>query len=421
MICLTSSTRLARPPAAKGRLLYLTNQSPVPPYSGGQLREWQFISRLAGSYDIHFVAVTPDLTRDLGSVRELIRHCRTVTLFAAEPDLAPPDLPQRLRQVACRGVGAYLLDLVRRDPVDFVHVEGYFLMQHVPAELGLPIFLAEENIEYEVERGRHEIDGHRGRDWRVIRSLEHDAWRRADRCGAVTADDLAVMRADVPALRVHWLPPGCDHFSPTDPGGARLADLPAPGRRVVYTGSAAWAPSRDATLYLLGEVWPRVLATVPDAHLVVAGSGQVESELGLDVVDPSVHLCGALPSLGPLLHSADVFVCPVRFGGGVKSKILESLHAGCAIASTPAGVHGLPAQARRAVLVGATTDDLAGAVVRLLQDERLRADARARAARAAAGLPTWEQAVRRLDAAWSEVVASAPATHQRTRPRCVPA
>jgi glycosyltransferase involved in cell wall biosynthesis len=216
------------------------------------------------------------------------------------------------------------------------------------------------------------------------------------------------MRADLPALRAHWLPPGCDHFSPTDPGGDLLADLPATGRRVVYTGSAAWAPSRDATVYLLGEVWPRVLGQVPDAHLVVAGSGQVQAELGLAEVDPSVRLCGALPSLGPLLHSADVFVCPVRFGGGVKSKILESLHAGCAIASTPAGVRGLPAEARQAVLVAATADDLAAAVVRLLLDDRLRADAGARAARAAAGLPTWDQATRRLDAAWSDVMATAP-------------
>lgn len=406
MIRLTSSTPPAAGRAVKGGVLYLTNQSPYPPYSGGQLREWQFISRLGRSYGIHLVAVTPDLVRDLRSVSAVLRHCRSVTLFPADPEYLPADRPDRLRQVACPGVGEYLLDLVRRDPVDVVHVEGYFLMQHVPPGLGAPVFLAEENIEYEIERARSELDGRPADQWRTVQALEHDAWRRADACGAVTLDDLAVMRRSVPTQRVHWLPPGCDHFSPDDPGGDRFAELPTTGKRVVYTGSAWWAPSRDATLYLLTEVWPLVQAKVPDARLVIAGNGQVPATLGLDSVEPSVHLCGPLPSLGPLLRWADVFVCPVRYGGGVKSKLLESLHAGCAIASTPAGARGLPEAARRAMLLGGTTAELADAVIALLLDDDLRAEMRRRAAAAAADLPGWDEAIRRLDAAWSAAISA---------------
>ena len=86
MIHLTGSNRLASPRAARATVLYLTNQSPFPPHSGGQLREWQFISRLGGRYDIHFVAVTPDLVRDLRTVSVVLPHCRSVTLFPADPD-----------------------------------------------------------------------------------------------------------------------------------------------------------------------------------------------------------------------------------------------------------------------------------------------------------------------------------------------
>jgi len=403
MICVSGATRLSSQGLPKGRLLYLTNQSPYPPQSGGQLREWQFLSRLGSRYEVHLVIVTPHPHRDVGHVQQLLGCCRTVTFFAADPDAAGPGLPDRVGQFACPEVGPYLVDFVRRHPVDFVHVEGYFLIQHVPAELGIPIFLAEENIEYQLDRAKQQIEGCAGAPWTVTRALEQRAWGRATRCGAVTPEDVATIQAYLPAAPVHWLPPGCDHFSADDPGGTGLAPLPA-GKRVVYTGNASWSPSRDATRYLLAEVWPRALAEVPDAHLVIAGSGQTAGELGLATVDRSVHLCGVLPSLGPLLRSADVFVCPVRFGGGIKSKILESLHAGCAVVGTPVGLQGLPPAGRQAVLVGTTAAELAEKIVALLRDDGLRNDLRARAVRAAADLTTWVEAARWLDAAWSAVL-----------------
>jgi polysaccharide biosynthesis protein PslH len=405
MISLSGCPRRSTLRVPKGRVLYLTNQSPFPPHSGGQLREWQFLSRLGSTYDVHLVAVTSHFQRDVGYAAELQRHCRTVTFFRAAPRDCTPGVPERLRQVVCDGVAPYLADFVRRISVDFVHVEGYFLMHHVPIAVRLPIFLAEENIEYQLDRARQHIDGGAGTHWTVTRSLEQQAWRRAALCGAVTPDDVTVMRLALPSTTVHWLPPGCDHFSVDDVGGSGLAGLPASGKRVVYTGNAAWGPSRDATFYLLDQIWPRVTAMTTGAHLVVAGSGQQADKLCLGRVDPSVHLCGVLPSLGPLLRTADVFVCPVRFGGGVKSKILESLHAGCAIVSTPAGLQGLPPPIWDTVRVGRTAAELADGVVTLLHDDQARNKLRARVSIAARSLTTWEEAARRLDAAWSDMLA----------------
>jgi len=408
MIRMTSAQR-STPGPVTARVLYLTNQSPFPPHSGGQLREWQFLSRLSHAYAVHLVAVTSHLQRDLGCAGELLKHCRTVTFIQAVPGAAAPGTPERLRAVMSAEVAPCLAQFARRNQLDFVHVEGYFLMHHLPAELGLPIFLVEENIEYQLDRARQELDGDTGTDWTVTRSLERQAWRRAARCGAVTLEDVAAIRSYLQSAAVHWLPPGCDHFSPDDPAGAILAGLPTSGPRVVYTGNASWGPSRDATWYLLDEIWPKVHAAVPEAHLVIAGSGQRPAELGRANLDRSVHLCGVLPSLGPLLHSADVFVCPLRFGGGIKSKILESLRAGRAIVSSPVGLQGLPPPARDSVLEGGTTAELADRIIALLLDRGLREELQAKARAAARFLTTWDDATRRLDAAWSAMLTSARA------------
>lgn len=405
MIRLSGSDRRPGAVPPKGRILYLTNQSPLPAHSGGQVREWQFLSRLSSCWDVDFVAVSLHVPRDVQNAGPLLEHVRAATFFEADPSAAIPGTPERLHEVACPETAGHLTDLLLRRRFDFVHVEGYFLMHHVPDDLDFPVFLAEENIEYELEKARQEVAGSNDRpDWTVTRALEHEAWDRAAACGAVTPHDVAVIRDHRQDDLVHWLPPGCDHFAADEPDGDQLDLVPPSGNRVVYTGSAAWGPSRDGTLHLIREVWPLVLAEVPDAQLVIAGRGQTQEELRLGEPHPSVHLCGALPSLGPVLRSATVYVCPLRFGSGVKSKMLEAIHAGCAIVSTPTGLQGLQPRPREAIWHADTAADLASGITTLLRDPRLRDDLRARAAAAAADLVAWTDATARLDAAWTTML-----------------
>src|SRR5205085_4557180 len=96
-------------------------------------------------------------------------------------------------------------------------------------------------------------------------------------------------------------------------------------------------------------------------------------------------------------QQADVVLCPLRVGGGVKVKVLEALRAGKAIVSTPVGCQGLGA-ARRAVDVASTAEHFAAATAALLNDASARARAEARAA--AAQLPTWDAAADALADCW---------------------
>jgi polysaccharide biosynthesis protein PslH len=408
----SNRSRSAREDPAKGVVLYLTNQSPYPPRSGGQMREWQLLSRLERSYDIDLLVVTPYFSRDVSYCDTLLECCRSITLFEAEPDsISSASVPGRIAQHACTAARDHVRAIIESSPLDLIHIEGYFMMQHLPVDCAVPIFLVEENIEYDLDRARDRVLGSAAVDWTVTRDLEHDAWRRALRCGTVSQDDAATMHADMPGIRVDWLPNGCDHFSPDDAGDLPVAASSGP--RVVYTGNTHWGPSEDATRFLVRDVWPLVQVQRPDAVLDIAGDGPEATHFGLAESDTSVRFLGPLQSFGPLLNAADVFVCPPRYGGGVKSKILESLHAGCAVVSTPVGLQGLPSAVCEAVISGDTSEELAKAIVALLGDRQLAERLRASARRARTALPTWYDAVRRLDLVWSEIVAAGIA--ERTR------
>src|SRR5262249_42677952 len=142
------------------------------------------------------------------------------------------------------------------------------------------------------------------------------------------------------------------------------------------------------------------------AVLVLAGAGRSQTldDALARMADESVFHLGVLPSFGPLLRSAMVFVCPLRFGAGVKSKILEGVAAGCAIVSTGVGLQGLPDEVCAATLRAASADELAGAVVRLLRDPELAASLRAQVQRVRAAIPTWRDATANLDRGWASVL-----------------
>jgi glycosyltransferase involved in cell wall biosynthesis len=391
------------PGAAAGTVVYLTNQSPYPPYSGGQMREWQFLRRLGRRWDVHLVAVTPHLERDTAAAAEVLSVCRSVSLVPAVPRPEPSaDLPSRMTDHWSPDAAAVVAERVSEERADLVHVEGYFLMQHVDPDGGTPVLLVEENIEYLIDARRDELLGPSGPDWTRTRDLEQQAWRRATRCGTVSADDLAVIRDDVPGVLAGHLPNGCDHIGPApDPADTSLIDP----RQVLFVGSAGWGPSRDAAHLLVTEIWPLVRARVPDGELVLAGAGMDARELGLPDDDPSVRMIGTQPDLGPVFAAAGVFVCPVRYGGGVKAKILESLHAGCAVVSSRSGLQGLSPAQRRSIVPADGAAETADAITRLLLDHDLAARTRAASLSAARSLTTWDEAERLMDRAWSRTAA----------------
>ena len=401
-----SGQRTGPVPADGGRVVYLTNQLPFPPHSGGQVRESQILARTSDRFVIDLVVVTNHYDRDVAHLDEALPFCRSAAVFEATPaPEAAAGLPERVWMYANGEVRGYVAGRVASGEVDLVHAEGYFLVQHVPEDLGLPFLLYEENVEYLLDRERQRLGDPGGfAPWEVSFELESAAWHRATVVGSVTEDDAAAIRETVADRPVRFLPSGCDHFAVSD-GGPADGGQPIPaGPRVVYTANFDWPPSRDGAFHLTDDIWPAIRAAVPDAQLVLAGAGDrapFESRLA---ADPAIHFLGRLPSFGPLLAEAAVVLCPLRYGSGVKAKVVEALYLGCAVATTPVGLQGLPKEVWDAVCCEQTADGLAARTIDVLTDPALRAELRSRALSVSREFPTWAYCADQLCLAWSSLL-----------------
>jgi len=86
-----------------------------------------------------------------------------------------------------------------------------------------------------------------------------------------------------------------------------------------------------------------------------------------------VHVTGGVADMRPFLETAGVFVCPLRFGSGVKNKILAALAMQKAVVATRLGLEGLDLREGEHVIAADEPAMFAAQVIRLIEDPNMAA------------------------------------------------
>ncbi len=206
-------------------------------------------------------------------------------------------------------------------------------------------------------------DEHREEAWR-LRGLEREIFRRAHLVLSPSADEIPVVQGLAPAVRARAIPLYSVPAAPR--AGHDAADFAARGPVVLFVGGYDHLPNVDTAEWLAREIMPLVRETVPDAVLILAGSKPPPALQAL--AGPSVEVPGWLPDLAPLYRRARLTLNALRFGAGVKGKIIASLQAGVPVVTTALGNEGLGLQPGVEALVADDAPGLAAHAVALLGD-----------------------------------------------------
>ncbi len=112
---------------------------------------------------------------------------------------------------------------------------------------------------------------------------------------------------------------------------------------ILFVAGFAHPPNVDAACWLVREILPRVHARHPHVHLHLVGSNPAAEVQAL--AGERVHVTGYVSDevLSGYYEKCRVATAPLRFGGGMKGKVLESMRHGLPMVTTPVGVQGLSA------------------------------------------------------------------------------
>src|SRR2546422_9263401 len=109
------------------RILFITAHLPFPPFSGGRRREFELISRLGRNFEIHLCSITKTWEIDNMYISDLLCYCATINLFkAVHTNKQQYALYSHQMKTHMSEDGrSYILSLLRKQPFDVVHIEGY--------------------------------------------------------------------------------------------------------------------------------------------------------------------------------------------------------------------------------------------------------------------------------------------------------
>ncbi len=190
---------------------------------------------------------------------------------------------------------------------------------------------------------------------RRLRELETTTARSVDRVVAVTLDEASWFEQRG-ATAVHipnalWL----DRFP-------LRRELEPSGRpTMLFVGHLAYPPNRDAAVRLVRDILPRVKSVVPHVRCVIAGRRPASdvrrlSELGAEILADRADL-------SDVWDAASVFVCPLRWGGGSRLKLIEAAARGVPVVTTRVGAGGLDLRAGVDIVIADDDAEMATAVL----------------------------------------------------------
>lgn len=180
----------------------------------------------------------------------------------------------------------------------------------------------------------------------------------------------------------------CEFFHPAH-GGTDMSKL-------IFTGVMNYGPNEDAAIYFCDAILPLVQERHPYVQFWVVGKDPTEKVRVL-AQRAGVHVAGGVPDIRPYLQTAGIFVCPIRYGAGIKNKLLAALAMQKAVVATRQSIEGLDLREDEDLLIADAPEQFAAKVMRLLEDpayaKRLGQNGQA----FVAGKYSWESSAKLLE------------------------
>jgi glycosyltransferase involved in cell wall biosynthesis len=144
--------------------------------------------------------------------------------------------------------------------------------------------------------------------------------------------------------------------------------------RILFLGSINYLPNFDAISFLCKNIFPLILDKIPEAELLVCGSGITPKKLKHISGKLPLNILGEVEDIDAVYEQADLMIVPLRFGSGTRIKIIESFSRNCPVVSTSVGAHGLKVTDKKHLLIAETPKEFVQACNSLYRDRGLAAN-----------------------------------------------
>lgn len=370
------------------KIIFVSQIVPYPPHGGASQRIFNLLRELGRENEVTLLAyVHPEALQssdDLQTSRKVIgEFCVKMEYF---PLWSKRSLAHKFLAVALgllyskpfsvlgyrsKALERRLRELVTEDRPDIVQLDtiAFAPLKNVVSDV--PCVLTHHNIESALMARRTKYE-----DTFLARTYVRLQAKRLERYEREQARQFAlnVMVSEVDAEQLQRISPGSqtivvengvdvDYFKP-------LRGLEQ--RALIYTGGMNMFANRDAVMWFLNEMWPKLKLRVPELRFFAVGQNPPPELLEMTASDSSIEAPGFVDDVRPWVAKSAVYVVPLRVGGGTRLKLVDAMAQGKAIVSTSIGCEGLHVTDGKEILIADEPDEFVEKVLDLLNDESRR-------------------------------------------------
>lgn len=388
----------------------LTPYLPYPLLSGGQIRTYNLLKKLANKHEITLFALIKE-ENERQYIPELEKYCAKVKVFKRSSK------PFTVKNIFKTLVSSHPFLVIRNhvpetikavkkelaaESYDLIHAETFYMMPHLP-QTQVPVILVEQTIEYLgyesyaqkaplILRPLLQIDINKIKRW------ERHFWKSAQKLIVMSEDDKKFIDQEVGGKdKIEVVANGVDSawFS------KKRKKLPAQPT-VLSVGTFNWLPNIEAVKFLVNRVWPLLKKQTKQVQLWIVGNAPTEEILNFQKKDIQIKVTGNIPDIRDAFKGAHVVAAPVFSGKGTRYKILEAMAAGTPVVATSIAVEGLEVEDGKHVIIADSAAQMADRIANLLAKPKEREKISRRAKKLVTSLYDWKYISSKLDTVYQE-------------------
>ena len=371
------------------KVLWLSQVIPYPPKTGVLQRNYNLIREASYHADIHLLAIFKEdilpIDFDLDEAkRELGKFCKQINIVHLPIESSKLKLystafqslftrdPMSINWIKSSAMRKTIRELYQKENFDIVHYDTISLAAYKDDTGDCVKILNHHNIESHLIERRVAYENNAlkrfyfNMEAKKLRQYEANICGQFDLNFTVSELDGERLVEIAPTAKTAVIANGVDvdYFKPT---GANI--VPA---NIIMASGMNWFPNRDAVLFMAEKIWPLLTTKYPEVTWTIVGASPPQQILDLAASDSRVTVTGFVDDVRPYLSNAEVYLCPMRDGGGTRLKILDALAMGKAIVGTTMAYEGINITPEKNVLVANTPEEFVTQIGRVITNPELR-------------------------------------------------
>jgi glycosyltransferase involved in cell wall biosynthesis len=392
------------------KILMITPYLPYPLVSGGQIRTYNLLKNLSKKHKITLASFIRD-NSERKFLKELEPYCHKVIIFKRRKAWSPLNIllagvtpyPFLVSIYYGTSVKRRIKKELDEENFDLIHAETFYVMPNIP-KTTIPILLVEQVIEYLVyQRFVQSLPPLvfftkplLWLDVAKIKLWEQHYWKKAKRLAAMSMEDKNFIEKLSNKLKVDVVANGVDTKFFT-----KTKKVKTENPTVLFVGNFKWLPNRDATKFLVEEIWPKIKSQIKNAKLWIVGRNPPKDIVSYSSQDVKVD--GNVEDIRTAYGKSDVLLAPIRNGRGTKYKILEAMATRTPIVGTRLAIEGINVTGGREAFVATSALELAEKTVAVLKDPEIGQKLAKNAFQLVSTQYNWEKISDKLDRVYQEV------------------